>query len=233
MPGEGGEGSSPRRLSPQGGSQAGSRQVEPAELVEVGADGAVGMLHLADPAANRPRACSRYRSSSVSSALVMARKAHLTICVVGDLAQPQRRCDRTEPVPLQGLCAVEAVVGEQPPAGVGHQADGLDEVAADRLGDEVVGVDPNPAGLGALAARGPRKRRGTVAPPPDCPRSRWPAPTSRTRLPWHSSARITSILTACLSWKTNPALIGSTIAGVPPSSRCTGSVRYACSVGLT
>ena len=31
--------------------------------------------------------------------------------------------------------------------------------------------------------------------------------------------------TACLSWKTSPARIDSTIAGVPPSSRCTGSSR--------
>ena len=40
-----------------------------------------------------------------------------------------------------------------------------------------------------------------------------------------SCAWIVSTPTACLSWKTSPARIDSTIAGVPPSSRWAGSSR--------
>ena len=40
-----------------------------------------------------------------------------------------------------------------------------------------------------------------------------------------SCALITSTPTASLSWKTSPARIASTMAGVPPSSRVTGSSR--------
>jgi hypothetical protein len=40
-----------------------------------------------------------------------------------------------------------------------------------------------------------------------------------------SRASISSTPTASLSWKTRPARIDSTIAGVPPSSRCSGSSR--------
>ena len=40
-----------------------------------------------------------------------------------------------------------------------------------------------------------------------------------------SIALIVSTPTACLSWNTIPALIDSMIAGVPPSSRWTGSSR--------
>ena len=47
---------------------------------------------------------------------------------------------------------VEAVVAEQPPALARHEAYGLDDVGEDLLVDEVVEVDPHPAGLDALAA---------------------------------------------------------------------------------
>ena len=39
--------------------------------------------------------------------------------------------------------------------------------------------------------------------------------------------------TVALSWNTRPARIDSTIAGVPPSSRCSMSERYTCSTVLT
>ena len=47
-----------------------------------------------------------------------------------------------------------------------------------------------------------------------------------------SWARIVSTPTASLSWKTSPARIDSTIAGVPPSSRCAGSVEVAVVLGV-
>ena len=40
-----------------------------------------------------------------------------------------------------------------------------------------------------------------------------------------SRSRIASTPTRCLSWKARPARIDSTMAGVPPSSRCSGSAR--------
>jgi hypothetical protein len=49
---------------------------------------------------------------------------------------------------------VEAVVAEHPPAVPGDEPDGLDDVGARRVADEVVEVDPHPAGLDALAAAG-------------------------------------------------------------------------------
>ena len=48
-----------------------------------------------------------------------------------------------------------------------------------------------------------------------------------------SAARIVSTPTACFSWKTRPARTDSMMAGVPPSSRCSGSGRKACSASLT
>ncbi len=48
-----------------------------------------------------------------------------------------------------------------------------------------------------------------------------------------SRSRIASTPTAALSPNTSPARMDSTIAGVPPSSRCSMSARYTCSVGLT
>ena len=44
-----------------------------------------------------------------------------------------------------------------------------------------------------------------------------------------SRSRIASVPTVALSWNTRPARIDSTIAGVPPSSRCSMSERYTCS----
>ena len=46
------------------------------------------------------------------------------------------------------------------------------------------------------------------------------------------AARIVSVPTASLSWKTSPARIDSMIAGVPPSSRCVGVVEVAVVVGV-
>ena len=40
-----------------------------------------------------------------------------------------------------------------------------------------------------------------------------------------SRSRIASTPTASFSWNTSPARIDSTIAGVPPSSRCSTSSR--------
>ena len=45
----------------------------------------------------------------------------------------------------------EPVVRQQFPALLGQQDDGLDQVVADRVADEVVEVHPGPAGLDALA----------------------------------------------------------------------------------
>jgi hypothetical protein len=54
----------------------------------------------------------------------------------------------------QSGSGVEAVVLEQPPPLSGDEPDGRDDVAEDRLGDEVVEVDADPAGFDALAAVG-------------------------------------------------------------------------------
>ena len=40
-----------------------------------------------------------------------------------------------------------------------------------------------------------------------------------------SRARISGTPTVSFNWKTSPARIDSTMAGVPPSSRCSGSTR--------
>ena len=62
----------------------------------------------------------------------------------------------------------------------------------------------------------------------------WPASAAgRTPRAVPRARRITSVPTASLSAKTSPARIDSTIAGVPPSSRVTGSARYRWSVALT
>jgi hypothetical protein len=53
------------------------------------------------------------------------------------------------------------------------------------------------------------------------------------RMKSSSWARIVSTPTASLSWNTRPARIDSMIAGVPPSSRCSGSVEVAVLSGLT
>ena len=50
------------------------------------------------------------------------------------------------------------------------------------------------------------------------------AVTARWRK-WSSRARMVSTPTASLSLKTSPARMASMMAGVPPSSRCAGSVR--------
>ena len=52
-----------------------------------------------------------------------------------------------------------------------------------------------------------------------------PQDSTARRMKDRSRAWMVSGPTACLSWKTSPARIDSTIAGVPPSSRSTGSSR--------
>ena len=54
----------------------------------------------------------------------------------------------------QTRCRVEAVVLQKPPSVPGDEPDRGDEVGEDRLGDEVVDVDANPAGFDALTAVG-------------------------------------------------------------------------------
>src|SRR5664279_4724659 len=49
---------------------------------------------------------------------------------------------------------VEAVVLQKPPSVPGYEPDRVDEVGEDRLGDEVVEVDADPAGFDALTAVG-------------------------------------------------------------------------------
>ena len=72
-------------------------------------------------------------------------------CVV-QVAQAQRRLRWAVAVAPQPGVGVEPVVGQQPVAVGGDQVDCVDEVAGDGAGDEVVEVDPGPAGLDALAA---------------------------------------------------------------------------------
>ena len=68
--------------------------------------------------------------------------------------QPQRGLDGAEVVSPHSAGRVEAVVLEQSPAVSGDEPDCLDEVGEDRLGDEVVEVDADPARFDALAAVG-------------------------------------------------------------------------------
>src|ERR1035437_8573122 len=72
------------------------------------------------------------------SAIVVVRVLHCTVLVVLDLAQSQRRLGGAVVMSPQPGGGVESVVLEQPPALSGAEPDGLDEVAEDRLGDEVV-----------------------------------------------------------------------------------------------
>ena len=52
-----------------------------------------------------------------------------------------------------------------------------------------------------------------------------PQDSTARRMNDRSRAAMVSAPTASLSWKTSPARIDSTIAGVPPSSRWTASSR--------
>ena len=52
-----------------------------------------------------------------------------------------------------------------------------------------------------------------------------PQEATARRMKDRSCSWMVSAPTACLSWNTRPARIDSTIAGVPPSSRSTGSSR--------
>src|SRR3954464_9247775 len=54
-------------------------------------------------------------------------------------------------MPPQTGCLLELVLGQQLPAIRRDDLDGLQQVVEDRFADEVVEVDPNPAGLDALA----------------------------------------------------------------------------------
>ena len=173
---------------------------------------------------------------------------------------------------------------QQPPAVRGDDLDRLEDVVEDRLADEVVEVDADPAGLDALAAArdlalelvrrldvdaeqavavraGARaaaarldaeevveqrddevvvqvaRRRGgsmnetiesrsasLVAEDLDVRVGR-PALDRRRDEATPRARGSPSAPTASLSWKTSPARIDSTMAGVPPSSRCSGSAR--------
>jgi hypothetical protein len=67
------------------------------------------------------------------------------------VGQTQRRIVGVVAVaPLSGV-RVETEVGQQPVAVRGDQVDGVDEVVADGVADEVVEVDAGPAGLDAVA----------------------------------------------------------------------------------
>ena len=70
-------------------------------------------------------------------------------------------------VPPPAGAWVDVVVGEQPVPVAGDEVDGVDDVVTDAVGDEVVEVDPGPAGFDALRAVGElvtrRRRWGGVA----------------------------------------------------------------------
>ena len=74
--------------------------------------------------------------------------------VVADVAQARRRLRPAGAVVPQAGRRLERVVGQQPPAVGGHEVHGVEEELEHRLADEVVEVDPHPAGLDALAAAG-------------------------------------------------------------------------------
>ena len=72
--------------------------------------------------------------------------------VVGQMLQSKRRFDRSVLVLPQTRSGVEPVVGQQTVAELGCEMHSGDEVVKDRLGDEVVEVDPGPARLDTFAA---------------------------------------------------------------------------------
>ena len=101
------------------------------------------------PAGRGPRGGGRRAHSPPGRARVGAGDAGRG---VADVGQVQRRLAEPGVVAPEAGARVEAVVGQQPVAVGGEQVDGVDEVVGDGVGDEVVEVDPGPAGLDALAA---------------------------------------------------------------------------------
>ena len=72
----------------------------------------------------------------------------------GQVGQAQGwACGSPAVVPSAGV-RVEAVVGQGTVTVGGDQVDGVDEVVADGVADEVVEVDADPAGFDAVAAEG-------------------------------------------------------------------------------
>ncbi|HEY6794836.1 MAG TPA: hypothetical protein VI248_09145 [Kineosporiaceae bacterium] len=72
--------------------------------------------------------------------------------VVAQVRQADRGAAVVGVVAPQAALRIEAVVAEQAPAVGGEQVDGIDEVVGDGVGEEVVEVDPHPAGFEAAAA---------------------------------------------------------------------------------
>ena len=119
-------------------------------------------------------------------------------------------------------------MAEQPvPVGPGARAAaaGLDaEQVVEQRDDEVV--------VQVVARRG-RMRNETMdsraacwLPSTSMPRAGRPSGAGRAATAARSRAAIRSVPTACLRANTSPARMDSTMAGVPPSSRATGSSRY-------
>src|SRR5258706_10679954 len=74
--------------------------------------------------------------------------------VVADVTQRKGRFGRTGPVLPQAAGRVESVQRGKAPALRRNEVDGIQDVVEDRLGDEVVEIDPDPAGLDAFATQG-------------------------------------------------------------------------------
>ena len=86
--------------------------------------------------------------------MVVARVAEVAIAVVAELVQTHWWLDETGAMAPEATAWVEAVVGEKQVPVSGDEGHGIDDVAGDDVGDEVIEVHSHPAGLDALAALG-------------------------------------------------------------------------------
>ena len=142
-------------LGPVPTGQRDDRQLEPPQGVEV-----VGDVRLAAGLSGRP-----HRPEPLGLGQVLLQ--HGDICtfgggrlgerpvgVIAEVGQSQGGVDRRRPVTPQTGVGVEPVVAEEVMSVLRHEGDGADDVLEHLLGDEVVEVDPHPAGLDALAAGG-------------------------------------------------------------------------------
>ena len=70
------------------------------------------------------------------------------------IGEAEWRIGRGEPVPPESALRIEGVLGEQPPSVFGNQVHRLEDEVEHPLVDEIVEVDPYPAGLDPFAPAG-------------------------------------------------------------------------------
>src|SRR5512132_3293333 len=133
--------------------QAGGWKGEPAEALEVRGQAGGAVVEPVGQAGHQDARLGKVADQGIlTGAGLVGGPGQPGVGVVAHLAQAQGRLGWAVAVAPQAGVGVEAVVAKQPVAVAGDQVDGVDQVVADGVGDEVVEVHPHPAGLDALAA---------------------------------------------------------------------------------